>query len=64
MDIVVIVKIAVVGLITAVACMILKHAGKDEIASVVSIVGLIIALVMMLDVISQLYSTLQTLFGI
>lgn len=64
MEITVIVKIAVVGVITAVASMILKRANREEIATVVSIVGLVIALVMMLDVITQLYDTLQTLFGI
>ena len=37
--------------------MLLKRAGKEEIATVVSVVGLVIALVMMLDSIAQLYET-------
>ena len=64
MDIAIILKIAAVGIITAIAVMLLKHAGKDEIATVVSVVGLVVALVMMLDVIVQLYDTLQTLFNL
>ena len=64
MDVTIIVKIAVVGIITAIACMLLKRAGKDEIATVVSVVGLVIALVMMLDTIVQLYDTLKALFDI
>ena len=64
MDVTVIVKIAVVGIITAIACMLLKRAGKDEIATVVSVVGLVVALVMMLDTIVQLYDTLKALFDI
>lgn len=62
MDLIIIVKIAAVGIITAIAGMLLKRAGKDEIATVVSVVGLVVALVMMLDVIAQLYETLRALF--
>ena len=62
MDLTIIIKNAVVGKITAIAGMLLKRAGKDEIATVVSVVGLIVALVMMLDAIVQLYDTLRALF--
>ena len=62
MDITIIIKIAAVGIITAIACMLLKRAGRDEIATVVSVVGLVVALVMMLDSIAQLYDTLRVLF--
>lgn len=62
MDITVIVKIVAIGIITAIACMLLKRAGRDEIATVVSVVGLIVALILMLDTIAQLYDTLRTLF--
>ena len=64
MDISIILKIAAIGIITAIATMLLKRAGKDEIATVVSVVGLVIAIVMMLDVIVQLYDTLQSLFNV
>lgn len=64
MEIAIILKIAAIGIITAIATMLLKRAGKDEIATVVSVVGLVIALVMMLDVIVQLYDTLQSLFNL
>lgn len=60
----IIIKIAIVGIITAIAGMLLKRAGKDEIATVVSIVGLVVALIMMLDAIAQLYDTLRSLFDI
>ena len=64
MEITVIFKIVAVGLITAVASLILKRAARDEIATVVSLVGLAIALVMMVDVIVQLFDTLRSLFGL
>lgn len=62
MDITVIFKIAAIGIITAIAAMLLKKAGKDEIATVVSVAGLIVALIMLLDMIAQLYDTLKSLF--
>ena len=62
MDITIIIKIAAVGIITAIAGMLLKRAGKDEIATVVSVVGLVVALIMMLDTVVQLYETLRSLF--
>lgn len=64
MEITVIFKIVAVGLITAVASLILKRAARDEIATVVSLVGLVIALVMMVDVVVQLFDTLRSLFGL
>ena len=64
MEITVIFKIVAVGLITTVASLILKRAARDEIATVVSLVGLAIALVMMVDVVVQLFDTLRSLFGL
>lgn len=63
MEITLIVKIASIGILTAVISMLLKRAGKEEIATVISVVGLVIALVMMLDSIAQLYETFKTLFN-
>lgn len=62
MDLSVIFKIAAIGIITAISGMLLKKAGKDEIATVISVAGLIIAFVMLLDMIGQLYETLKTIF--
>lgn len=64
MDIAIILKIAAVGIITAIASMLLKRSGREEIATVVSVVGLVVSLVMMLDVIVQLYDTLRALFDL
>lgn len=64
MDISVIFKIAAIGILTAIASILLKKSGKDEIATVVSVVGLILALVIMIDMIVGLYDILQSLFVI
>ena len=55
-------KLAGIGLITSIVNQILKHCGKEEIASVVTIAGLIVSLLMMLDLIQDLFNTVKTLF--
>ena len=62
MELTVIFKIVAVGLVTAICGLVLKRAGREEIATVVSLVGLAVSLVMMLDVVVQLYDTLRSLF--
>ena len=64
MEILVIIKIASIGILTAIACMLLKRTGRDEIATIVSVVGLVISLMLMLDSIAQLYDTLKSLFDV
>ncbi len=64
MSIAIIFKIASIGIITAIVGMILKRTGKEELATIVSIIGLIVAIVMMLDMVVQLYDTITDLFGV
>ena len=63
MGIEVIFKIAAVGLITAMVGAILKKSGKDEIATLVGLVGLVIVLLLVGDMLSQLFTTMQSVFG-
>lgn len=64
MDINIIFKIAAVGLITAIINQILKKADKDEIATLVTLAGLVIVLIMIIDMIGQLFDVLKTVFGL
>ncbi|MCH5165746.1 MAG: stage III sporulation protein AC [Clostridiales bacterium] len=63
MDIDIIFKIAAVGLITAIISQILKKTDKDEIATLVTLAGLVIVLIMIINMIGQLFDTLKTVFG-
>lgn len=63
MDISIIFKIAAVGLITAIINQLLKKSDKDEIATLVTLAGLVIVLVMIVNMIGQLFDTLRTVFG-
>lgn len=63
MDINIIFKIAAVGLITAIINQVLKKSDKDEIAMLVTLAGLVIVLIMIVNMIGQLFDTLKTVFG-
>ena len=63
MGIDIIFKIAAVGLITAIINQILKKADKDDIATLVTLAGLVIVLIMIVDMIGQLFDTLRSVFG-
>ena len=63
MSVEIIFKIAGVGLITSILNQILKHCGKEEIGSILTLAGLVICLMMVLDLVKDLLSTVQTLFG-
>ena len=62
MSIDIIFKIAGIGLITAIVNQILKHLGKEEIASITTLAGLIICLLMVLDLVQNLLNTIRNLF--
>lgn len=64
MEIEIIFKIAAIGILTAVINQILKIAGKDEISTFVTLAGIIIVLFSVVDMISELFSTVKTLFNI
>jgi stage III sporulation protein AC len=64
MDIEIIFKIAAIGILTAVINQILKLSGKDEIATFVTLAGIIVVLFSIVDMISELFNTVKTLFAI
>ena len=64
MDIAIIFKIAGIGLLTAVVSQILKHAGKEEMATLTTLAGVIVVLLMVVNMISDLFNTLKSLFSL
>ena len=62
MDYNIILKIAAIGILTAVVSQILKNIGKDEISTFVTLAGLSIVLVMIVNMISELFDTVKELF--
>jgi len=64
MDISIIFRIAAIGIITAIVNQLLKKADKDEIATLVTLVGLILVLLVVIDLVNELFGSLQFIFGI
>ena len=64
MDISVIFKLAAIGIIITVVCQILKKSDRDDISTVVSIVGLVIALTIAVTMIGDLFATIREIFGV
>lgn len=57
-------RIAGVGILVAVITQLLKQSGRDEMATIAAIAGLVIGLLMMLDMISELFDTVRQVFGL
>ena len=64
MGVEIICKIAAVGIITAIVNQILKYSGKEEIATLSTLAGLIIVLLMVVNLISNLFETVKSLFSL
>ncbi len=57
-------KIAAIGLLTAIVNQILRKSDKDEIATLVTLVGLVIVLLLVVDMLGDLFATLRDVFGL
>lgn len=64
MDVGIIFKIAGVGLLTAIVNTVLKKSDKDEIATLVTLTGLVIVLLIVLDMLGGLFDSLKSVLGI
>ena len=64
MDTNIILKIAGVGLLTAIVCVILKKSDRDEIATFATLAGLIIVAVLVIAVLGGLFDTLKSLLSL
>ncbi len=56
-------KIAAIGIIITVICQILKKSDRDDIATLVSLAGLIIVLTLVIGMISELFNSIKDIFG-
>lgn len=62
MEITIIFKIALVGILVTILNQILKPSGRDEQAFIVSLAGLLLVLFWIIPYISQLFETIQDMF--
>jgi stage III sporulation protein AC len=64
MNVEIIFKIAAIGILITVVCQILKKSDRDDIATLVSLAGLIIALTMVISMVSDLFNTIKDIFNL
>lgn len=64
MDIDLIFKIAAIGILIAVLNQLLVRAGREEMATLTTIAGLIIVLLMVIDLISTLFESVRRIFNL
>jgi len=57
-------KIAAIGILIAVLNQLLIRAGRDDIALLTTIAGLIIVLLMVVDLVSNLFASVKNIFGL
>lgn len=62
MDVNLIFKIAAIGILVAVIYRLLVQSGRDEQALMVTIAGLIVVMLMVVNQISELFNTVKNLF--
>ena len=64
MDVDLIFKIAAVGILVAVLNLLLVRSGREEQAMMTTLAGLVVALMMLVQQISDLFQLVKTLFGL
>ena len=57
-------KIAAIGILVSVLNQVLTRSGRDEQATMTTLAGLVVVLMMVVQEISDLFNLVQTLFGL
>ena len=64
MDVNLIFKIAGIGILVSVLNMVLKQAGKEEQAQMLTLAGVIIVLLMVIQLVQKLFIEVRSVFGL
>lgn len=62
MNVDIIFKIAAIGILITVITQVLKKSDRDDIATLVSLAGLIIVLTLVINMVSELFETIRNIF--
>ena len=63
MDVSLILRVAGIGILVAVAAQILQKSGRDEQATYVTVAGVIVVFLMLVQEIGNLFDTVRSIFG-
>ncbi len=64
MDVDFIFKVAAIGIIVTVLNQVLVRSGREEQAMLTTLAGLVVVLLMLVNVIAELFSTVKSVFGL
>lgn len=64
MDVDFIFRVAAIGIIVTVLNLLLVRSGREEQAMLTTLAGLVVVLLMIIDVIAQLFDTVKNVFGL
>lgn len=64
MDVDLIFKIAAIGIIVAVLNQVLMRSGREEQAMMVTLAGIVVVLMMLVEEIAELFETVKNVFGL
>ena len=59
----VVVRIAAIGAVSYLASVLLKRAGREDISAMVTIAGLVAAMLTVLNMLSELFASVRAVFG-
>ncbi len=62
MGIEIVFKIAGIGILIAIICQLLKQTGRDDMAMLAALAGLVITLMMVIDLIGSLFDSVKQIF--
>ncbi len=63
MEVGLVLKVAGIGLLVAVSAQILNRTGRDEQAMLVSLAGIVLVLLILVEEIGRLFSLIESVFG-
>ncbi len=64
MDVSLVLKVAGIGILVSVAQQILSRAGRDEQAMLVSLAGIVLVLLLLVEEIGRLFALVESVFGL
>lgn len=64
MDVSLLLKIAGIGMLVAVSCQVLSKIGRDDQATMVSVAGIIVVLLILVGELGELFNTVKDVFGL
>ncbi|MFQ7035967.1 MAG: stage III sporulation protein AC [Candidatus Borkfalkia sp.] len=64
MDISIIFKLAAVGIVITIVCQVLKKSEREDIATLVSLAGLIIVMTVVIGMVAVLFDSIKSIFDL